>query len=203
MKICPQIKNGRMLGKIETSTVIAQFNDEATLINADGVVTSYTGGNGWVIYPKDDYGEVYLMLNATANPSYPRWQTSSPNVYAYFKTPQKGIITSYLTTQYADQNATYRVCNHWILTGYETEADMLALTNGVVLDDNTWATQSQGQSKTISLNNNRAFEYYTIQMVSNFLGSSYCSMGNTQFYMRLPNPHEIQVKRFKLFGKRR
>ena len=84
--------------KLPVETINLDYSPNPVLINADGVVTSATGGNGWVIYPQTGYSEVYLMLNATANPSYPRWQTGNPNFYAYFKTPQKGIITSYLTT---------------------------------------------------------------------------------------------------------
>lgn len=163
-----------------------KYDEESTLINENGVVTSATGGNGWVIYPQTNYSEVVCMLNATYNTSYPRWQTGSPNVYAYFKTPKKGIISSYLTTQWCDDNSTGRICNHWIITGYESEADMLALTNGTVIDDNTWASASKGTSKTVTLDNNKAFQYYTLKMVNNFANGSYCSMGNTKFYMRLP-----------------
>lgn len=163
-----------------------KYDEESTPINENGAVTSATGGNGWVIYPQTNYNEVFLMLNATANTTYPRWQTGSPNVYAYFKTPKKGIVTSYLTTQWCDENSTGRICNHWIITGYESEADMLALTNGSVIDDNTWASASKGASKTVTLENDKAFQYYTIHMVSNFANGSYCSMGNTKFYMREP-----------------
>lgn len=161
-----------------------KYDEESTLINADGVVTSATGGNGWVIYPQTNYNEVFLMLNATAKPSYPRWQTSSPNAMAYIKTPQKGIITHYLTTQWCDDNSTGRICNRWRIAGYETEADMLALANGVIVHDGSWASASKGASNTFYLTNNKAFQYYTIHMVSNFANGSYCSMGNTKFYMR-------------------
>lgn len=210
MITCPQIKNGKMLGKIETLTIIAQFDEEATLINADGVGWtnnadgSVIGGNGLIIYSKSaNPTEVKNMLDSSIAGNWPRWQNGVPNACAFFKTPRKGILTSYLTTQWCDDNSTGRICNHWKITGYETEADMLALANGVVLDDNTWASASKGASKTIQLGNNKPFQYYTIQMVSNFAGGSYCSMGTTKLYMRLPNQHEVQVKRFKLFGKRR
>ena len=72
--------------KLPVETINLDYSPNPVLINADGVVTSATGGNGWVIYPQTGYSEVYLMLNATANPSYPRWQTGNPNFYAYFKT---------------------------------------------------------------------------------------------------------------------
>ena len=203
MIICPQIKNGRMYGKIETSTILEPYDEVATLINADGIVTSATGGNGWVIYQQGDYAETFLMLNATANTSYPRWQASSPNVFCYLKTPQKGIITHYTTTQWYDGTASSRICNHWIITGYETEADLLALQNGTVIDDNYWTSVAKGTTKTCYCNKNKAFEYYSIHMISNFAGGSWCSMGATKFYMRLPNKHEVETKKFKLFGKRR
>lgn len=201
IEICSQIKNRKMLGKVENYTIIEPYAETETLINPDGVVTSATGGNDWVIYPQTGYDEVYLMLNATANSSFPRWQWLSPDVIGYFKTPQKGILTHYLTTQWCDGSETGRICNHWRLIGYESESDMLNLSNGIVLDENTWASASKGTSKTIYLNNKKPFEYYTIHMISNFAGGSYCSMGTTKFYMRLPDEHEVQLKKFKLFGK--
>jgi len=163
-----------------------KYSTDSTLINPNGTITSATGGNGWIIYTKGAYGEVGNMLDTSRSPSYPRWQYSSPNVYAYIKTPQKCIITSYLTTQWCDDNETGRICNHWIIKGYETAEDLLALTNGIVIDDNTWGSRSKGTSKTVTLNNTNGFKYYSIQMVSNFAGGSYCSMGSTKFYARLP-----------------
>ena len=69
------------------------FETESKLINPDGLITSASGGGGWTIYSQSDsYNEVYLMLNATANTSYPRWQAGSPNVYAYLKTPKKCVL---------------------------------------------------------------------------------------------------------------
>ena len=170
----------------ETERKYYKYSDTSTLINADGVVTSNIGGNGWEIYPRTGYGEVYLMLNATANTSYPRWQYSSPNVYAYVKTPKKCIITSYSTTQWCDSSETGRICNHWIIKGYNSYSDLISLSNGTVIDDNTWSSISKGSSKTIDLSSNtNGFQYYSIQMVNNFAGSSYCSMGSTKFYARV------------------
>lgn len=172
-----------------------EYTEDPVLINADGVVTSVTGGNGWVIYQSINNtsvtysaGEFYLCLNAEANPTYPRWQAAQSNVYACFKTPQKGIITSYTTTQWWDDNTSGRMCNHWIITGYSTEEDCLNLANGVVLSDETWSVISKGTTKTVEIAEPQAFQYYSIQMVSRAAGdSNYTSLGQTKFNMKLPS----------------
>lgn len=170
------------------------IENDITLINEDGVVTSECGGNGWVIYGNPS--EFYRLLNSKIDTTYPRWQTSSPDVYAYFKTPKRGIIKSYLTTQWVDENGMWsgRMCNHWILTGYKTEKDMLNLSNGTILDENSWDSFiSNGTNKTVDLSSNmNCFQYYTLQMVSNLEGSTgYTSMGNTKFYMQVSNPVKV------------
>ena len=174
--------------KIPTETIKLDYSPNPVLINDVGVITSQAGGNGWVIYDKSaNYSEVFLMLNYDPNSAYPRWQNGAPNAYAFLKTPQKGILTRLHTTQWCDEYITGRICNHWKITGYETEAEMLALTNGTVLVDDTWVTVNKGEVRISNINNDKPFQYYTIHMVSNFAGGSYCSMGITKFYMRLPN----------------
>lgn len=201
--LCILNKNRKMYAHSEAQLLTENFTRLTPCINEDGVVTSATGGNGWTIYSTTGSGEVFLMLNSQANPNYPRWQNNSPNVIGYIKTPYKGIITHYTTTQWCDDNSTQRICNHWRITGYNTEENMQALSNGVIIDDNTWTFRSKGASKSILLANTHAFEYYTIHMISNFAGSSYCSMGATKFFMRLPQEQQIEVKKYKLFNKRR
>lgn len=162
-----------------------KYSDTAVLLNPDGLITSQTGGGGWTIYRFREYGELWLMLNAQADVSYPRWQTDRPNVFATFKTPKKCIITSYSTTQWCDGNNRGRICNHWQIKGYESYDDLLHLRNGVIIDDNTWPSINKGESKTVDLSTNtKGFQYYSVQMISNFTGSSYCSMGSTKFYAR-------------------
>ncbi len=168
-----------------------KYADTATLINDDGVVQTKAGSNGWQIYYTqngDNTNELAYCLSATISPTYPRWQSPTPNVRACFKTPQKGIITSYVTTQWWDDSNSGRMCTNWIITGYENEVDCLAGTNGTVIDNSTWSVSSKGATKTVDLSiNTNAFEYYSLTMVRNSSGnSSYTSIGNTKFYMRLP-----------------
>lgn len=174
----------------ETKTHYWKYADTATLINADGVVNAKSGGNGWVVYCNSgtQTHEIAYCLTKILSPSYPRWQSSTPNVRGCFKTPQKGIITSYTTTQWWDDNNSGRMCTNWVITGYENEADCLAGTNGTVIDNNTWSVSSKGATKTVDLSTNtKAFEYYSLTMVRNSSGNgSYTSIGNTKFYMRLP-----------------
>lgn len=174
--------------------VNVDYDEYPTLINADGVVTSATGGNGWVIYEKSsNYGEVCRMLNPALNTSYPRWQHSTYPAIAYFKTPSKGILTSYTSKQTADDNIASRVCTDWQLKGYETEADCLADTNGTVLDTFTWTYISFGAVATRNLSNTKPFQYYSLTMIYNHgKDKSYTSMGETRFYMRTYNPHTVK-----------
>ena len=175
-----------MRAQKQTQRRYYKYSDTPVAINPDGLITTNTGGNGWVIYTYGgNYGELYLMLNPRANTSYPRWQTGSPNVYACFKTPKKCILTSYTTYQRCDGKNTGRICNHWKIVGYNTFNDMVNLYNGTVIDDNTWPSKAKDSSKTVDLSSNtNGFQYYSIHMISNFSGRSYCSMGNTLFYAR-------------------
>lgn len=175
-----------MRAQKQTQRRYYKYSDTPVAINPDGLITTNTGGNGWVIYTYGgNYGELYLMLNPRANTSYPRWQTGSPNVYACFKTPKKCILTSYTTYQRCDGKNTGRICNHWKIVGYNSFNDMVNLYNGTVIDDNTWPSKAKDSSKTVDLSSNtNGFQYYSIHMISNFAGSSYCSMGNTLFYAR-------------------
>lgn len=186
------IVSGSKIYAVEKSENV-DYNEQSTLINANGVVTSSTGGNGWVIYQQDQYNEFHLALNTAINPSFPRWQTISYPATAYFKTPSKGILTHYTSKQTVDGNIASRVCTHWILKGYESEENCLAGIGGVVLDDYIVPSISIGSTVTRNLSNTKPFQYYSLTMVNNHgKDGSYTSMGETRFYMRTYNPHTVK-----------
>ena len=61
---------------------------------------------------------------------------------------------------------------------------MKAHTNGTIISTGTWSLGRKGMQQYIDLYNNEySSQYYTLQLVNNFKGSSYCSMGSTKFYM--------------------
>ena len=151
-------------------------------INPKGIITSSSGGGGWTLYDKNEF---YRALSAdTITDGYPRCQHTTIGVYNHFKTPKKGIMKGYHTTQWCDESATQRICNNWILTAYDNEEDMKAHTNGTIISTGTWSGRAKGMQQYIDLYNNEySSQYYTLQLVNNFKGSSYCSMGSTKFYM--------------------
>lgn len=177
--------------KIVVGTKLVEYEENAGLINANGVVTSSSGGNGFVIYDSDS--EFFLALNPDLNPSFPRWQSVSYPATVHFKTPKKGILTYYTSTQTVDGANTGRVCTHWILKGYEKEADCLADVNAFVLDEYIVPTISLGSTVTRFLNNTHPFQYYSLTMVDNHAkNGSHTSLGVTRFYMRAYNPHSVK-----------
>lgn len=176
------------------------YTSDPVLLNPPGSIYSARGGSGFTIYDVDgNWWEAYLMLNPLANTSYPRWQASAPGETACIKFPWKCKITSYTTKQVTDSEAG-RICNHWIIKGYNTDQDCVNKQNGIVIDTGVWETAAAGTSKTITINNPQPYQNYSIQMVNNFLGSSYCSMGATQFYGIIPTIVEGTASDYDFIG---
>lgn len=169
------------------------YSDTATLINDDGAVSS-GGGNGWEVYTQSaNEPEVYNMLNSAINADYPRWQLNyntygTDNCICYFKTPEKGIITKIDTYTWWDDNRYQRGCSSFDIYGFNSEADLLAFTNGTKIFECRITIHSnlKGALHTISAIAEQPFQYIAIKMNIVNASDGYKSIGRTKFYMRLP-----------------
>ncbi len=186
-------KDGKVFAYKKQFLASGDYSSTATLINADGVVPN-GGGNGWEIYSKSaNIVEVYLMLNASINPNYPRWQVNynqvgTDNCICYFKTPQKGIISKIDTYTWWDDNSYKRAVSSFDIYGFNSEADLLAFTNGTKIIEAriTIHSDQKGALHIINALTEQPFQYFAIKM--NILNASdgYKSIGKTKFYMKLP-----------------
>lgn len=197
-------KDGKvhLIEKIEVTENPNTYDSTATLINADGVVPN-GGGNGWNVYSSSiNVSEVYLMLNSLINPDYSRWQLNyntvgSDNCICYIKTPEKGIITKIDTTLWWDGTYYKRSCSNFDIYGFETEANLLAFTNGtqIIHHESPQNANLKGQVYSHNSLSDKPFQYFAIKM--NIVNSSdgYKSIGATKFYMRLPSG-KVEVKHY-------
>lgn len=187
-------KDGKFFAyKKEVLASDGDYSSTATLINADGVVPN-GGGNGWYVYDKSpEIQQVYQMLNPAFIPDYPRWQVNynqvgSDNCICYFKTPQKGIISKIDTYTWWDDNLYKRGVQDFDIYGFNSEADLLAFTNGTKIIEARIVIHSnlKGALHTISALTEQPFQYFAIKMIINNASDGYKSIGSTKFYMRLP-----------------
>lgn len=166
---------------------------EAKIINPDGLVTA-SNPNGWTVYDKSaSYAEVFNMLCRALTDAYPRWQVGynqvgTDNCICYFKTPQKGIISKIDTFTWWDDNSYKRAVSSFDIYGFNSEADLLAFTNGTKIFECRIVIHSnlKGDLHTINAINEQPFQYFAIKMNIVNASDGYKSIGATKFYMKLP-----------------
>lgn len=175
--------------------VLASDGDyaEAKIINPDGLVTA-SNPNGWTVYDKStNKAEVFNMLGRALTDNYPRWQfnynqAGLDNCICYLKTPQKGIISKIDTFTWWDDNSYKRGVSSFDIYGFNSEADLLAFTNGTKIIQARIVIHSnvKGASHTINALTEQPFQYFAIKVNIENASDGYKSIGSTKFYMRLP-----------------
>ena len=125
--------------------------------------------------------DMYLALNPSLNPSYPRWQfnavaSSSPQSLTIMF-PNTRSIDYYTVTQWCDSNLTGRIVTSWTLE-YTTDSG----TTWTQCDLRSDIPQTNGYEGTYLLNN-PVYDVNGIRFTATGGGSSgYSSVGQIRFY---------------------